>query len=241
MATRINLLLLDVDHSFRLKQELSRLGYVVETVTSVSALNGETTSGDADAQEGCVVAVVDKAHQQRLVEIVRHLTIRTDEPILLVTPPLGEADRLSILRNGAAAIMKNTLPVREIAVRVDRMLSVRRVESRQIPMCGSWERDDQVLVIDDDVHKAFLNGEYLRLTETEWRLLHYLAYRTPAICARESIIHESMGYDEATPYLRSLDAHIKNVRKKLGDGSWIETVRGYGYQFVGTRRHDTGC
>ncbi|MDA3950218.1 MAG: response regulator transcription factor [Spirochaeta sp.] len=241
MTTRIDLLLLDVDHSFRIKQELSRLGYTVDTVSSVAALGNDTPSDESAAQDGCVVAVVDKAHQHQLVEVVRHLTIRTDQPIVLVTPPLGENDRLSVLRNGAAAIMENTLPIREIAVRVDRLLAFRRVENPRTPMCGSWELGEQLLIVDDDVHKAFLNGEYVRLTETEWRLLHYLAYRAPAICARESIIHESMGYDEAAPYLRSLDAHIKNVRKKLGDGAWIETVRGFGYQFVGSRTEDTGC
>jgi DNA-binding response OmpR family regulator len=241
MNTRITLLLLDLAHSFRIKQELTRLGYTVESFSSVAELGDSRGQEDSSGDDGCVVAVVDRAHQARLVELVRHLMVATSEHVVLVTPPLGESDRLSVLRNGAAAIMENTLPVREIAVRVDRLLVFRRVEQPYTPLCSAWTLDEDTLLIDDDVHKAFLNDRYVRLTETEWRLLHYLAYRSPAICARESIIHESMGYDDAAPYLRSLDAHIKNLRKKLENPGWIETVRGFGYQFTGTRKEDAGC
>ncbi len=236
MAISLKLLLLDVHHSFRIKRELTRLGYRVETASSAGELFSTNEQELTARTGGCIVIVADRLHNKHLLEIVRRIDLETDEPVVLVTAPLGELDRLTVLRNGATAIIENSLPVREIALRIDRLLALQRAERGYIPDHGMWTLGNGCLVIDDDMHKAFLNDEHIRLTETEWRLLHYLAYRAGAICARESIIHESMGYDDAAPYLRSLDAHIKNLRKKLGDLPWIETVRGFGYQFLGERR-----
>jgi two-component system response regulator ResD len=236
MAMSIRLLLLDVNNSFRIKQELSRLGYPVDIASSV----GELFSSDDELEPtvrtgGGIVVVADRTHQKQLLEIVRRIDMETDEPLVLVTPPMGEADRLTVLRNGATVIIENSLPIREIALRIDRLLDIQRIDSVYAPAYGEWTLGVSHLVIDDDIHKVFLDDEYIRLTETEWRLLRYLAYRAGAICAREAIIRESMCYDDAGPYLRSLDAHIKNLRKKLKDQPWIETVRGFGYQFVGER------
>ena len=47
------------------------------------------------------------------------------------------------------------------------------------------------------------------------------------------LIEDALGYD-ATVETRSADAHIKNLRAKLGDHRWVETVRGFGYRFGGT-------
>ncbi len=227
----IHLLILEIEASLNLKRELTALGHTVHTTPDSEEL---VTYPADDAAPSAIVIVSDDRHRKELRSIVRDTAVDTSQPVVVVAPELGEADRLGLLRGGAIAIIENTYSVREIALRIHRLLDLRKPEaegakaSRQV-----WYHGEHELVIDENAHKVFLNDRYVRLTETEWRLLHYLSSRWDAICAREAIIHESMGYNDAYPYLRSLDAHVKNLRKKLDNPGWIETVRGYGYQFMG--------
>ena len=77
-----------------------------------------------------------------------------------------------------------------------------------------------------------INAVPVTLTATEWRVLVLLVSRAPALVSRDVLIAEALGYD-ATVETRSADAHIKNLRARLGDPRWIETVRGFGYRFAG--------
>lgn len=227
----IHLIILEIETSLHLKRELAALGHRVHTTPDAEELL--TQPADADARSAIVI-VSDDRHRKDLRGIVRDTAVIPSRPVVVVSPELGEADRLGLLRGGAIAIMENTYSVREIALRIHRLLDLRGPETeREDAMRRVWYHGDDKLVIDENAHKVFRNDRYIRLTETEWRLIHYLASRWDAICAREAIIHESMGYNDAYPYLRSLDAHVKNLRKKLDNPGWIETVRGYGYQFMG--------
>ena len=79
--------------------------------------------------------------------------------------------------------------------------------------------------------KAFLDGQPLSLTRTEFGLLVFLARSNGRVCARKEIIEAIQGPDYPVTE-RSIDGHVMELRRKLGDyGRVIETVRGAGYVY----------
>jgi len=81
-------------------------------------------------------------------------------------------------------------------------------------------------------HKVEVNEEVLSLTAAEWRILTLLIKNSVRVIPRGEILKECFDYSSEA-YERIVDTHIKNLRAKLGEAPWIETVRGYGYRFIG--------
>ena len=87
------------------------------------------------------------------------------------------------------------------------------------------------LVIDSGKHKVSVAEETIHLTTTEFKLLEYLAQRPGNVLSRDQILDVVSGYD-AMVSDRTVDAHIKTFRRKLGIAKhFVETVRGAGYRF----------
>ena len=92
-------------------------------------------------------------------------------------------------------------------------------------------RDYSGIVIDTLAHTVKCDGKSLDLSPKEYDLLVYLTDNENIALSREHIINVIWGYDYFGD-MRTLDTHIKNIRSKLGEkGSFIKTVRGYGYKF----------
>jgi two-component system alkaline phosphatase synthesis response regulator PhoP len=88
------------------------------------------------------------------------------------------------------------------------------------------------LSIDLGSHKAHLDGDLLELTATQFKILHLLASHPGRIFSRSQILSDSRG-DLAAAFDRSVDAHVRTIRKKLGKHrDLIETVRAIGYRFA---------
>ncbi|MES3628571.1 MAG: response regulator transcription factor [Longimonas sp.] len=88
------------------------------------------------------------------------------------------------------------------------------------------------LTIYEDEYKAHLRGEDLELTLTEFELLRYLVRHPKKAFTRQQLL-ETIWRDHMMVTERTVDAHIKNLREKLGDfAEHIQTVRGVGYRFV---------
>ncbi len=87
------------------------------------------------------------------------------------------------------------------------------------------------MVIDRHSHRALYRGEELPLTPTEFRLLEVLLRQAGRAFTRFELMDAAIGED-AVVLERTIDVHIKSLRKKLGDAAdLIETVRGVGYRF----------
>ena len=88
------------------------------------------------------------------------------------------------------------------------------------------------LRIDPERHKAWVGDEELGLTITEFRILLLLAKNPGRIFSRSQILSEARG-ELAAAFDRSVDAHVRTIRKKLGEErDLIETVRSIGYRFA---------
>ncbi len=84
--------------------------------------------------------------------------------------------------------------------------------------------------IDRVRHRAFVDGRELVLTPTEFRLLECLVRQPGRAFTRHQLMDAAIG-DGAIVLERTIDVHIKTLRRKLGDMDLIETVRGVGYRF----------
>ena len=105
----------------------------------------------------------------------------------------------------------------------------------QIPVKGirTWKRGSDILEIDSEKHILKINGEETYLTCTEWKILLYLSDYENQVISREKILSECLNYYfEGSE--RTVDTHIANLRMKLGESDWINTVRGFGYRFNGS-------
>lgn len=228
----VRFLALEEEIARRIARETARLGYSVTTGNTIEDIVNEPD--DEEHEGNAYVVVTSSRRRDRVHATVSILARSAAAPIILVSGSLAEGDRLQALRMGATAILENTLSAREIALRISSLITVLERPKQRVSRRGSFSLGEDVLEIDEAAHKVYLNRDFLRLTETEWRILHRLAARAEAIVSRDTLVHECMGYSEEDAYVRSLDAHIKNLRRKLGRPDWIETIRGYGYQFVGT-------
>ena len=161
--------------------------------------------------------------------------IRSDERIahvavLMVTAKAEEADIVLGLGLGADDYISKPFRPRELIARVQSAL--RRLTEAREPKLGEAPIVRGALSIDPARHKAFLGERELGLTATEFKILWTLARRPGRVFHREDLLEASRG-DSAVALDRSVDAHIRSVRKKLGDArDLVETVRSMGYRFA---------
>jgi len=73
----------------------------------------------------------------------------------------------------------------------------------------------------------------VRLTPVQYELLHHLMSHPGEVFSSQRLLQDVWGYPTGTGDPATVRWHIKNLRAKLGDAGWIETVRGFGYRFSG--------
>ena len=78
-----------------------------------------------------------------------------------------------------------------------------------------------------------VDGEDAPLTAAEWKILQYLTDNAGIVIDRMRLLGECLD-SIAEGSERTIDTHVKNLRGKLGEHDWIETVRGFGYRFSGS-------
>ena len=84
--------------------------------------------------------------------------------------------------------------------------------------------------INTDTHQATLNGEFIKLTLTEFRILASLLQAGGRVLSRNALMTRAMG-PGVTVTERTIDVHVTSIRKKLGDYAHVvKTVRGVGYR-----------
>ncbi len=163
------------------------------------------------------------------LDVCRALRRESDVPIIMLTARVDEADRLIGLELGADDYITKPFSPRELVARVRAVL--RRVGGG-VREPGTVRAGD--VEIDLKGHRVTRGGEAIDLTPTEFTLLAVLAGHPGQAFSRERLMERIYGVAYAGGE-RSVDAHVKNLRRKLEpDPSaprYVETVYGVGYRF----------
>lgn len=85
------------------------------------------------------------------------------------------------------------------------------------------------ITLDTKNYLAFVSGEEIKLTKTEFAILEYCMKNAKSVIKRDVLMKNIIGYENYL-YDRTIDTHIKNIRKKLDTSIHIETIRGIGYR-----------
>jgi two-component system phosphate regulon response regulator PhoB len=148
-------------------------------------------------------------------------------PIIMLTAKSAESDVVTGLELGADDYITKPFSLRLLCARIKALLrpkSVGPVESIKTVQIGE-------MTIDAVARKVIVAGEPLALTNTEFRLISFLASKPGWAFLRSQIVEAVKGEDYPATE-RSVDVQVAGLRKKLGAfGDYIETVRGVGYRF----------
>ena len=154
-------------------------------------------------------------------------TVTQHIPIVMITAKAEESDIVLGLGLGADDYMTKPFRPRELVARVRAVL--RRVPPTKAGGVERLVRDG--LVVDAVRHQVYIDDEEIRLTATEFRLLHFMASHPGRVFTRDQLVHRAIGED-AVVVDRNIDVHIRSIRQKLARyRGMIETVRGVGYRF----------
>ena len=160
-------------------------------------------------------------------EVCRILRRESDVPIIMLTALSEEIDQVTGLEIGADDYITKPFSVRALVARVRALLRRTRgdIKTPSLIRIGGLE-------IDSEKYSVTFNASPIKLTPNEFKLLQQLASRPGQTLTREQLLDDLHG--AASSIDRSVDSHIKNLRKKLENATgdaMIETVYGIGYRF----------
>jgi DNA-binding response OmpR family regulator len=159
-------------------------------------------------------------------------------PLVFLTAREAESDRITGFELGADDYVVKPFSPKELVLRV-RALLRRSGETERLETGGLWTLGGATLRMDVASHRLTVDDAEIALTGAEWKILEHLAAHHGIVVSRERLLGESLGY-AAEGSERTVDTHVKNLRAKLGEQDWIQTVRGYGYRFAGQARAEKG-
>ena len=227
------ILLLEDDTEIRLglEQHLRREGFSPLPVgtgrDALLALNASGPKLDAALLD---LSLPDMDGLDVLRAIRSHPTYKA-LPVLLVTARSEEIDRILGLELGADDYISKPFSARELAARLRAIL-------RRSSPTDAGEKAPTLsygpISVDLDMHTARVDGQLIELTRREFELLAYFLANPKRVLTRDKILQQVWGLE----YLgesRTIDAHVRRVRAKLGDSAaaLVETVVGVGYRLGG--------
>lgn len=166
-------------------------------------------------------------------EVLRNLRKQSKLPVIMLTARGDDMERIVGLEIGADDYLAKPFNPRELAARLRAIL-------RRTAELTTTEQVGEVIELDDvsissSSRLATLNGDELNLTSVEFELLFELLRNAGKVVRKEDL-SETVLDRKLSPFDRSLDMHISNLRKKLGnrdDGSVrIKTIRSVGYIYT---------
>ena len=172
-------------------------------------------------------------------EVCRVIRQGSTVPIIMLTAKSSEEERIRGLGLGADDYVVKPFSPRELVLRVKAVLKrstpERAAADRESPGSRSYNRGS--LVIRDAEHDVVVKGKVVSLTPVEFKALVSLAKNPGRVLSRSQLIDLVYGYS-FEGYDRTVDAHIKNLRRKIEpdprEPVFVQTVYGLGYRFSGT-------
>ena len=170
---------------------------------------------------------------EELCKVIRE---GSDVPVIMLTAKSGEEDRIRGLGIGADDYVVKPFSPRELVARVKAQLRrAGRTKKKMLTYNGGALKID---IINREVVK---DDSPVILTPTEYKILISLSDQPGRVFSREQLVTIAQGYD-FEGYDRTIDAHVKNLRRKIEKDSrepdFIKTVYGVGYKFTGVPDED---
>lgn len=152
---------------------------------------------------------------------------RHGSAVIALTARSAVEDRIRGLQLGADDYVTKPFSPQEVVLRVAAVLT--RTGNQSADAAASF--GDGRLLIDEARHEASLAGVPLDLTPSEWGVLVALAASPGRVYSRSELMNRARGYEFAG-FERTIDSHVKNLRRKLGPdaAAIVETVLGVGYR-----------
>lgn len=167
------------------------------------------------------------------LEVCRQIRAKHDTPIIMLTGRDDEVDKVVGLELGADDYLSKPYGLRELLARVHAML--RRSFISEKATAQKRRLSFPRLEIDLPTRSVCCDTEGIHLTPKEFDLLYHLASQPRRVFRRDEIVQEVWGYSPQSGDLRTVDTHVKRLRKKLEEGRdvpWtLATVWGVGYKF----------
>jgi DNA-binding response OmpR family regulator len=197
---------------------------------TLSVMDGETALAAARREKPDLIVLDLNLPKKDGLDVTRALRRESALPVIMLTARAEETDRLIGLELGADDYITKPFSPRELVLRVKAVL--RRVQGEDYNPAVLRVAD---LEIDLDGYRLTRAGESLAISRTEFNLLAHLARHPGQVFSRAQLLDRLHGF-AYEGYDRSIDAHIKNLRRKLepdpSNPIYIQTVYGVGYKFT---------
>jgi len=204
-------------------------GYDVEATH-----NGERGIDRALSNEHSLVILDVMLPGMHGFDVLRRIRAKSRIPVLMLTARGDDVDRIVGLEIGADDYLPKPFNPRELVARIRAIL--RRTQPDEALAGGT--RESLVvgdIEMDTSTRAVHRSGEAVELTAVEYDLLERLLRSAGQIAKREELVKEVLGR-ELSPFDRSIDMHVSNLRKKLGHQlngmERIKTIRGVGYIYA---------
>lgn len=162
------------------------------------------------------------------LNVCRSIRGESQVPIIMLTAKTEEEDRIKGLDLGADDYVTKPFSPGELLARIRAVLRRTSEEEEQ------KEVNHGNLSLNFETRQVLLDNEPVDLTPTEFKILATMVKQPRRVFSRPDLIHSALGYGYEG-FERTIDVHIKNIRKKLepdpDDPTYIETVHGVGYKF----------
>jgi two-component system, OmpR family, response regulator CpxR len=210
------------------KEYLEPEGYDVE-----AAHNGERGIERALSNDHALVILDVMLPGINGFDVLRRIRAKSRIPVLMLTARGDDVDRIVGLEIGADDYLSKPFNPRELVARIRAVL--RRTQPGELAPGARETLAVGDIEMDTATRTVRRSGEMIELTVVEYDLLEKLLRSAGQIAKREELVKEVLGR-ELSPFDRSIDMHVSNLRKKLGHTlngiERIKTIRGVGYIYA---------
>ena len=172
------------------------------------------------------------------LDVLRRIRRKQSPPVVMLSAHNEETDRIIALEIGADDYVPKAFSSRELLARIRAVLRRCAPEQESAPPEKTDGRDIlrvRDLTVNNHTKEAFLHGEPLNLTVSEFQILFTLISEPGSVFSREDLLRITAERD-FNKYDRSIDVHISSLRRKLredtGSPQYIRTLRGVGYSLI---------
>ena len=170
-----------------------------------------------------VVLDVGLPGEQDGFDVCREVRKGSDVPILFLTARDDEIDRILGLEIGADDYVTKPFSPREIVARIKAIMRRGRSDNEQSRIVFGD------IVVDLERHEVTVGGDLVAIATQEWALLSALAANTGSVLSRQQLLDLAWGVDWIGDP-RTVDVHVRQLRRKLGPDLPLATIRGAGYR-----------